>query len=442
MEVPISEWNRNILIVDDMKSIHDDFNKILGQWSLDATSEDQKLEKIEEELFRLKEESTGLRPFFRKISGDFNKNILFSLESAFQGEEALRKALYAAEMGHPYSLMFVDVRMPPGWNGVQTIKEIWKHLPQTEVVIVTAYSDYPLEKLDRELGLTDHLLILKKPFDPIEVQQSALALTTKWSQARQIEKYILGVEKSLDQTQGSLSQARINLIQKAKMAALGEMAGSISHELNTPLTSMLIASESLQRMDFSGKNHDDDLKISIATIQSGVGHITKVVNGLRLFCGESEIDHFEIVSAKTVIESTISLCREKFAFHNIELKIELPEEDLRFRGHSSEMSQALVNILNNAFDAVVHLPHPWVKLTLNRIDDMLEISIVDNGVGISLDNQSYLFKPFFTTKVIGSGVGLGLSISKGLIEAQEGQLAFDKSSKYTRFVVRLPLAGE
>src|SRR5258705_6555896 len=104
----------------------------------------------------------------------------FELDSAFQGKEGLEMVKKALEEGRPYAVAFVDVRMPPGWDGIETITRIWEVDPNLQIVVCTAYADYSWEEIRAKVGQPDSLLVLKKPFDNIEVQQLAHALTKKW----------------------------------------------------------------------------------------------------------------------------------------------------------------------------------------------------------------------------------------------------------------------
>lgn len=155
--------NRRILIIDDNRAIHEDFRKILASSSQDSAG----LADMEDELFG---ETT--RPAQTEN---------FELSSAFQGEDGFNLAKKALAEGNPFALAFVDVRMPPGWDGVETIARIWEVAPEMQIVICTAYSDYSWEQITERLGKSDRLLILRKPFDPVEVQQLAYNLTAKWS---------------------------------------------------------------------------------------------------------------------------------------------------------------------------------------------------------------------------------------------------------------------
>src|SRR5699024_8806300 len=100
----------------------------------------------------------------------------YQIDNAYQGQEAVEMVAKAYEAGDPYSLIFMDVRMPPGMDGIQTIRQIWKRYPYTEIMICTAYSDYSWDKIIASLGSTDKLLFMKKPFDATALKQTALTL--------------------------------------------------------------------------------------------------------------------------------------------------------------------------------------------------------------------------------------------------------------------------
>ena len=114
------------------------------------------------------------------------------------------------------------------------------------------------------------------------------------------------------------------------------------------------------------------------------------------------------------------------------------DETLVFQGRGTEISQVLVNLLNNADDAISKMPEKWIKLSVQNRSDWLEIRVTDSGHGIPPGDQKKLFQPFFTTKEIGKGTGLGLSISHGIVKNHGGELTLDTTSPNTCFVVRLP----
>jgi two-component system, cell cycle sensor histidine kinase and response regulator CckA len=156
-----------ILIVDDNPAIHEDFRKILGE-QMPVVS---RLTELETRLFGPSEVPV--------------RRAGFRMDSAYQGQDGLRMLQKAIEEKDPYALAFVDVRMPPGWDGLETLEHFWKFCPDVQAVICTAYSDYSWEQITRRLKQTDNLLILKKPFDAIEALQVAHAMTKKWELGRQ-----------------------------------------------------------------------------------------------------------------------------------------------------------------------------------------------------------------------------------------------------------------
>jgi CheY-like chemotaxis protein len=184
--------NHRILIIDDNRDIHEGFRKILCPPN---TMRDG-LEEMESALFDTK--LVLPRP-------------VFELTSAYQGQEGLDLAQKAVQAGLPYATAFVDVRMPPGFDGIETTARIWQIDPALEIVICTAYSDYSWDDLSSKLNHSDKFLILKKPFEIEEVLQLAITLTEKWrlrQEARlrvnQLENLVQERTKSLEATNARL----------------------------------------------------------------------------------------------------------------------------------------------------------------------------------------------------------------------------------------------
>jgi len=160
------ELNNRILVVDDNRNIHEDFRRVLTTHK--SPEVDQAIHDLENMLFGADDDVIKHRFHYR-------------LDSAYSGEEALVMMTKAKDENDPYSLVFTDVRMAPGLDGVQLVGEIWKIAPHTEMVIVTAFSDYSWEEMIEKIGMTDHLLFLRKPFDTVTIKQIATTLTKKWS---------------------------------------------------------------------------------------------------------------------------------------------------------------------------------------------------------------------------------------------------------------------
>ena len=160
--------NRRILIIDDNQAIHDDFRKILGNRADGADG----MAQANTAMF-------GFAPINGAVAAHFE------IDSALQGSAGLACVEHALAAGRPYAMAFIDVWMPPGWDGIETAERIWKVDPELQIVISTAYSDYSWNEAIAKVGQSDRLVILKKPFDNIEALQLALALTNKWHLSRQ-----------------------------------------------------------------------------------------------------------------------------------------------------------------------------------------------------------------------------------------------------------------
>ncbi|WP_124338666.1 GGDEF/EAL domain-containing response regulator [Pseudomonas chlororaphis] len=202
--------NRRILIVDDTASIHEDFRKILA--CTDAPEDS--LSDAEAALFGTPV-SAALEHFY--------------LDSAFQGREALNMVQAALERNAPYAMAFIDMRMPPGWDGLETIERLWQVDPKLQIALCTAYSDYSWEDIAERLQLGDRLLILKKPFDAIEIRQMASALTVKWQMTEDAALKMDQLEQAVEERTRELADA--NIIVQNSPTILYRLRGEPSFKL-------------------------------------------------------------------------------------------------------------------------------------------------------------------------------------------------------------------
>lgn len=181
---------KRILIIDDNPSIHTDFRKILN-----SSGDDSIFDEDEALLFNKSTESETII------------KLNYHIDSAYQGKEALDLIQQSVENNEPYCLAFVDILMPPGWNGIETIKKFWKVDPNIQVVICSAHSDYSWEDIQKELGNSENFLILKKPFEVIEICQLASALTQKWDLKKQVQYQIDNLEQLVKEQTKDLEQS-------------------------------------------------------------------------------------------------------------------------------------------------------------------------------------------------------------------------------------------
>jgi diguanylate cyclase (GGDEF)-like protein len=190
MNAQVAEANRRVLVIDDNAAIIQDFKKILCAGEAANTA----LDEAEAALFGDHEERPAA--------------LQFEIDGACQGEDGFALVEQAQRENRPYAMAFIDMRMPPGWDGVETIAHIWEKDPRLQVVVCTAYSDYSWEEMSERLDLGDRLLILKKPFDNIEAYQLASALTKKWEMTQQAEMKMSSLEEAV-RTRTQALQAEI-----------------------------------------------------------------------------------------------------------------------------------------------------------------------------------------------------------------------------------------
>lgn len=418
--------NRRVLIVDDNQTILSLFSKTLAQ----GTEE------------------------------------LYEISSAQNGTEALRMVEEAAEKNTPFALIFMDVRMPPGWNGIETIRRIWAKYPYTEVVVCTAFDDYTDDEINSILGHSHRWQFLKKPFDPKVAKQMALALTTKWNLEAQVRSQVETLERQvqerttalqdtiqrltfsnqeLDANLRKLEDTQAQLFHANKMAALGEMAGGLAHEINTPLGIIQILTNQIQEILVPQSPDEGDRPIdrkelleAINLIESTVVRISKIVAGLKRFSRDDNTSTFETVRIGFILEDSLALCAERLKSHGVQISVSSQLDELEIDCRPIQISQVLLNLLNNAFDAVASLKEKWIRIDVNDLEHDTEISVTNSGPKVPEHIMARMFQPFFTTKELGKGTGLGLSISLGMVQAHHGTLFVDPEAEHTCLRLRLP----
>jgi signal transduction histidine kinase len=396
--------NRRVLLVDDNAKIHEDFVKILGG-----------SEQPSEEL------SDAMAAFFDDADqggGGESSEPPYELDSALQGDEGVERVRAALAEGRPYALTFVDVRMPPGQDGVKTIEAMWELDGDLQVVICTAFADYSREDIVQTLGRNDNLLILKKPFDPVEISQLAAALTEKWNTMRQLREQMAALE---------VARRAAEAATKAKSDFLANM----SHEIRTPMIAILgygklLGDPSLEQ---------DQLEEYVETIRSSGHHLLAVIDDI--------LDLSRIESGRLALTS--EPCGPTALVHEVG---KLVSEHLNQKGLTFEVDcvgdvphwvatdsvrlrQILLNLVGNAIKFTerggVHM-----SVAAQAASDggwRLSFAVRDTGIGMSDEQQARLFQPFSQgdssmTRRYG-GNGLGLYLSRNLARMLGGDIAVE-----------------
>jgi C4-dicarboxylate-specific signal transduction histidine kinase len=247
------------------------------------------------------------------------------------------------------------------------------------------------------------------------------------------------VERSLEISSKELQEQRAQIVLSSKMSALGEMAGGIAHEINTPLNIFTMYAELL--LEMAGQNRSDLSLVRDAaiTINETAIRIGTIVQGLRNFSRGDDSEAMRKVNFSSVLGDTLVLCRNNFEMLGISLEIGEVPDSLIVECREIAISQVLLNLLNNAKDALENQEKKWIHIECEKVNNFLKCSVTDSGSGIPIELREKLMQPFFTTKESGKGTGLGLSISKGIIESHCGTFVYDEKCSNTRFVFWLPL---
>ncbi|MCB0415841.1 MAG: GHKL domain-containing protein [Bdellovibrionales bacterium] len=236
--------------------------------------------------------------------------------------------------------------------------------------------------------------------------------------------------------QKDLETERSKVIHSAKMAAIGEMVANVAHEINSPLGAIALNAEMIQR-----KSNDSDSFIfkKSTEIASIVKNISDIIYGLKNFSRNLDSSELKTTTPSQIIKSTLVFCKERFDKNNIRLQWDESKFDTPLHTHQIQISQVLLNLLNNAFDAVINEDDKWVEIKGLQQGSMFYISVINSGEKIPKQMLKNIFQPFFTTKPVGKGTGLGLSISKEIIETFNGEFFYDETNPNTCFTIGLPI---
>lgn len=456
--------NRRILLIDDTPSIHDDFRKILTPTS----AKHAELDEMEAALFGSEVKSTQL---------------LFELDSAYGGQEGLGKLVQALQENRPYALAFVDMRMPEGWDGAQTIEHLWQEDPNLQVVVCTAYSDYSWDELLERLHAHDRLLILKKPFDNIEVQQMANTLLTKWDMTERASIQMSHLEHLVDQRTTQFKQAsealqreiderkqlESQLVQSEKLASLGQLAAGVAHEINNPigfissnlgaldgyfkqLQTMLDAyreaeaaitsSDVLERLGQLREKVEleflrEDIPLLIKESKDGINRVGQIVKDLKDFSRVDSNQEWQWANLQQGIESTLNIVANELKYKADVVKEYQTLPDIECL--PSQINQVIMNLIVNASQAMGP-ERGTITLRTGLEGETVSIEVADTGSGIEPECLQKIFDPFYTTKPVGQGTGLGLSLSYGIVKKHRGDISVrSEVGVGTTFRVELPV---
>lgn len=237
----------------------------------------------------------------------------------------------------------------------------------------------------------------------------------------------------------ALKEQKIITEHASKLAALGEMAGSIAHEINNPLAIIQGYSEILQTKLNRGQYEIGEIKNGLNRIEQTCRRISAIIVSLRSYARNDARDELMACSASEVVAETLELCREGLKDRDIEIRWDREKfSGVSIIGSKAGLMQVLLNLIANARDAVLTHTTKWISISIeDQFDGNVVIRVTDSGPGIPKELQEKIMQPFFTTKPIGQGTGLGLSISRNLMQSMGGDLDLDRTGEHTSFLIHV-----
>ena len=231
---------------------------------------------------------------------------------------------------------------------------------------------------------------------------------------------------------------RAALVHSEKMASVGELAAGIAHELGNPLGAILGRVEFLRMLLASGKAGQPEILKTLLTVESLADRMTAIIRGMRALSRDGTNDPFHRVEIGQLIKDVTEFSAESFKEHGIRLELVGFDLPLELDCQETQIGQIFVNLVNNAKDAVMPLEDRWIRVEVADRGEAVEVSVMDSGKGVPAAIREKIMRPFFTTKEMGKGSGLGLSVSRTIVESHGGKIWLDADSPQTRFVVKLP----
>ncbi len=468
------EPTRRVLIVDDNRAIHADFREMLASFETPNALDEPE------------------RPRSAPAGGDVTADP-YEIDSAFQGEEALAMVRAALAAGRPYAVAFVDMSLPAGWDGFETIRHIRSVDASLQLVLCSGFSGHSWSEIAQRLDRSDGLLILKKPFDYIEAVQLASTLTRKWTLHRELQQRMEYLEATVQGRTAELERSNRALLQTIyerqriegelrlaqKLEAVGRLASGIAHEINSPvqfasdsiafvrdvlgnlwglhdryrklvpflathtelqpLLAELLEAEERADVDYAS----EQVPKAIDRALLGLDRIATLVRSLKRFA-EPDTGAKAPADLNEAIASTLIIAHNEYKYV-ADLDTDygvLPPVSC----HIGEINQVVLSVLINAAHAVADVvdgsdSRGRISLSTRAGAEDVVIAVSDTGAGIAPAIRDKIFDPFFSTKDVGRGSGQSLAMARAVVvEKHGGSISFETAEgRGTTFFIRLPI---
>ncbi len=395
----------NVLTIDDDASILAAYESILvpnKKTSLeDALLELEKLHEVECSVVN---------------SGE--KLLNFNLYQANNGMDGIDIFRQKYEEGSNIPVCIVDMRMPNGINGLETSLLLKQIDPDVHIIIATAYSD----RSNKEIlaCLKNNIYYIRKPFNSEEIYQLVYSLSISYEATRKIQRLNSDLERRIEDEIEKNRQKDSLLFQQAKLASMGEMIGNIAHQWRQPLNIISMLFQKVYRQQKKGTLDTPMMKHTLNQAMETINHMSQTIDNFRGHFEPNKTKvHFTVLS---VVQGVISIVEESFKIANIEIQTCI-ESETGLYSYPEDLKQVLMNLLNNAKDAMKsnNVARGIIRFdVLTTQNSEISINFSDNAGGINDEHIDKIFEPYYTTKHKSQGTGIGLYMSKRIIEERLG----------------------
>ncbi len=395
----------NVLTIDDDASILAAYESILvpnKKTSLeDALLELEKLHEIECSVVN---------------SGE--KLLNFNLYQANNGMDGIDIFRQKYEEGSNIPVCIVDMRMPNGINGLETSLWLKQIDPDVHIIIATAYSD----RSNKEIlaCLKNNIYYIRKPFNSEEIYQLVYSLSISYESTRKIQLLNSDLERRVEDEIEKNRQKDSLLFQQAKLASMGEMIGNIAHQWRQPLNIISMLFQKVYRQQKKGTLDTLTMKHTLNQAMETINHMSQTIDDFRGHFEPNKTKvHFTVLS---VVQGVLSIVEESFKIANIEIQTYIQPE-ISLHTYPEDLKQVLMNLLNNAKDAMKsnNVARGVIRFdVLITKNNEISINFSDNAGGINNEHIDKIFEPYYTTKYKSQGTGIGLYMSKRIVEERLG----------------------
>jgi signal transduction histidine kinase len=413
-------------VIDDQDAILQDFRALL--LPAGATAVADELDALEAALGGVPSASAGATlP-------------AFEVSCARQGLDGIELVRSSPE---PYAVAFIDIHMPPGIDGIETARRLWEIQPSLEIVLCTAHSTYSWNDILARLPYRGQFVILRKPFDPIEVRQLATCLSEKWQRGQEVAANVAQLELRV---QNEVARRIANELGTAqRFEALGRLAAGIAHEINTPsqyvLSSLEFLHDAMEELapDLPGSALIPEMTAAIDDALVGIERLSAIVRSVREHSHSSRIESGD-VDLNRQIRIAVELARTEYK-HVADLVLDLHDDLPVVRGYADELGRAVMNLLVNAAHAIAATrTRGRITIATRTHPGRVVMSVSDTGIGIPAEHRDRVFDPFFTTKNVGEGTGQGLAFVRSAVERHRGHIALEScEGRGTTFHITVPV---